>query len=396
MEAGAKERAYRTVVVCTTYPHWEPGTPGDRCKLRPLLWSDSWPSRLESSSSKSGLAHWPRCSAASTLVAGLTWWWWWLCLGVITATRGAPRTCSVSWHWRCHGHLHWCRPAVSARLPLRLSMSSQRHSRRCVFEHVTTTTVHYPHAHMHPPTADPHAHTHICTLTHTHATPRRPGDVRPRASAGCGGVARRRWTPSMRNRAFAVQPNIDASGHGGWKGPQAALDTSIPMYWEQSYARRRADRLPMLATAPLPNNNGPLGRRTPSAHSCTYSSSEPNIETLCAQTLAAWGATLRIGNRRPLWRCQTPVFQGLDGTSSVLTRPPCSCPGRLCRNHSSTATFRLVLTRPAHPGLAQRDWTGRAVQKGQTRRGLALRLERETTNATNLRHGTSVRSSVLA
>ena len=75
----------------------------------------------------------------------------------------------------------------------------------------------------------------------------------------------------------------------------------------------------MLATAPLPNDNGPLGRRTLSGHSC---SSEPNIETLCAQTPAAWGATLRIGNRRPLWRCQTPVFQGLDGTSSVLTCHP--------------------------------------------------------------------------
>ncbi|XP_014555522.1 hypothetical protein COCVIDRAFT_38720 [Bipolaris victoriae FI3] len=39
------------------------------------------------------------------------------------------------------------------------------------------------------------------------------------------------------------------------------------MYWEKSYARRRADRLPVLVTAPLPNDNGPLGRRTLSGHS---------------------------------------------------------------------------------------------------------------------------------
>ncbi|EUC48458.1 hypothetical protein COCMIDRAFT_34139 [Bipolaris oryzae ATCC 44560] len=64
------------------------------------------------------------------------------------------------------------------------------------------------------------------------------------------------------------------------------------MYWEKSYARRRADRLPVLVTAPLPNDNGPLGRRTLSGHSCA----------LCG------------GARHP------PVSQGLDGTSSVLTR----------------------------------------------------------------------------
>lgn len=121
----------------------------------------------------------------------------------IGAARQSPRGC------RCDCRCRESPPAM--------------HPRTC-----TLTTLHpSTHPHIHASTRThmlihPYAHRHT---VHTHATPRRLATSDPGPQLDAVGSPEDDGPQGMRNRAFAVQPNMHASGHGGWKGPRAALDT---------------------------------------------------------------------------------------------------------------------------------------------------------------------------